>query len=268
MKKNTYNFPVEMVPIEALRPVDGGKGREHIAIPKRFAVVRTDTLKPLGVVSDKYGIVTHGAMIDGFRKAVAGQNVEEKISLTHGGAKLAMKMTFADVRIKVDNGDEVAMQLIAKNSYDGTNALTILFGAFRVVCSNGMIIGRKFIHFSRKHVGDAAEVRVEEIVKQVGMLTEAFERTGPMLKQMAGAGLKNTVEDFFSPKRLRLPEYLAAAARTSFEGGKDQTVWGAYNTLTSVITHSMKEDATEDTRIRYGRNAWEAARREIGLVEK
>lgn len=255
-----YDFPVQLFPIQTIGAVDRGS----IKVPKKFAVVRTDTDRPLGVVSDKYDLLPHKTVVDGFRKAVEDQEVSEKISLTKFGARLMMDMTFPDVRVKVAKGDEVAMHLIVKNSYDGSNALRVVLGAYRLVCSNGLVIFQRFMQFSHKHVGTQMEVRVEELKNTVGMLTDAFHKTGPVMQEMAATRLQMEPRQFFNAKRIRLPEYLAEIARQEFEK-KGISVWDAYNAMTFAITHRMRKESPE-SQLQYGRAAWEVARREIKTI--
>ena len=56
-----------------------------------------------------------------------------------------------DVKIEISKGDMMNPEIIIKNSYDGTSQVHILSGAFRLVCSNGMIIGTTIDKYNYKH---------------------------------------------------------------------------------------------------------------------
>lgn len=56
---------------------------------------------------------------------------------------------------------EAVLDLVLINSHDRTTAFQLIGGLFRVVCSNGLIIGNKCFHHSIKHVGSATTDAVE-----------------------------------------------------------------------------------------------------------
>lgn len=245
--KNSYDFPVEF------RSIVTHPG--NLVIKNRQAVVRTDTNLPIGVVSKKYALVTHAEVVKTFRKAL-GKKVNENIRLTHDGARMHYEVILPDVTVKIDSGDEVAMRLVVENSYDGSHKLQIIFGAFRFVCSNGMIIGRKFLSINRRHVGEVM-LNVDQVQKQVSILTEVFRKEGATMQEMASTRLIPSPEEFFNPKSLRLPAYLTKLARESYEQ-EGSTVWDAYNALTAVITRGMKKESPEAA-ISFGQHAWTGA---------
>lgn len=253
MKTEHYNFPVEFQPIQTT---------DSLAIvPNRQAVVRSDTGAPIGVVSKKYALVTHENVVDTFREAFKGQKREEKIRTTHNGARMHIEIVLPDITVKVDKGDEMAMRLIVENSYDGSHRLQIIFGAFRFVCSNGMVIGSKFVSLNRRHIGQVT-LEVAAVEKQVAMLTDLFKKQEPIMQQMARTPLRETYsspEDFFEPELLHLPAYITNLALNEYKSVGDESVWDAYNALTSVITRGMKKENPE-TSIRFGKNAWSAAK--------
>lgn len=242
-----YDFPVELQRITTQS--------SNIAIPNRLAVVRTDTLETIGVVSKKYSLLPHAEVIDTLRETLKGQTVEEKILLTHHGARMHLEITLPDITLKID-GDEIAMRLVVSNSYDGSRKVNIAFGAYRLVCSNGMIVGRKLLSLAQRHVGEIS-LEVKQTRKQMTMLTELFKATAPTMQKMANKPLSKP-KKFFDPKTLHIPAYLTTIARGEFKKVEDGTVWDAYNALTYAITHKMKKNNPE-LATTLGKNAWTAA---------
>ena len=261
--KNTHDFPVELVPIYTYEAEPKAVGEPRYAeAPKRFAVQRTDNRAVLGVVSDKYKILRHELVVDGFREALKdGQRFEECIKVTKGGAHMFATYSFPDLTIRVRGGDDIALQFTVKNSYDGGNSLSIVLGAFRLVCSNGMIIGKKFLGFRWKHVGEA-EVDVEAIRAKVQTLSASFQDSLPMMQLMASTQVSGEIgeKELFDGKTVPFPAYLLKAAAEEWRRAGDPTYWGYYNSLTWAITHRMKRESPQ-TAINHGRMAWELARR-------
>lgn len=246
--KQSYDFPV------AFQGIQTDKG---IKLPKRLAVVRTDTKQALGIVSDKYSHLPHSEVVDGFREALKGQKFEEKISLGKNGARLFYTATFKSVSVEVKKGDIVGMQITAQNSYDGSKTLQFTFGGLRLVCLNGMVMGDKTVRHSFRHIGQLG-LKVSVIQQQFAVMAEAFKKTLPTMKEMTTTKLVPSPAEFFDPKILRIPAYVAAIAKKEFEDSKGKTVWDAYNATTHAITHKLRKENPR-AQLSYGKRAWEAA---------
>jgi Domain of unknown function (DUF932) len=242
-----YDFPVEFRKIST--EPDG------FVIPNRVAVVRTDTMRPIGLVSKKYALLPHADVVDALRQTFKGQEVQEKIRMTHNGARMHVEITLPNITLKVE-GDEIAMRLVVGNSYDASRKVNIAFGAYRVVCSNGMIIGRRLISVSRRHVGEVT-IDVQQIRKQITVFTTQFKATAPLMRKMATMTLASP-KKFFDADTLHIPTYLTKIASEQFKKEEDGTVWDAYNALTFAITHKMRQSNPE-LAARLGRHAWAAA---------
>jgi len=69
--------------------------------------------------------------------------------------------------------NDVKLQLLVTNSHDGSSSFTIQLGIFRLVCSNGLVVGTTFESVSIRHTKKAVieiEPAVERIVAQVAKL--------------------------------------------------------------------------------------------------
>jgi len=256
MNDTNYAFPVE------LQPIFLANGNE---ITNRKAVVRTDTMKSLGIVSNDYGLVKHESVIDSFREAGKEYGVQEKISLVKDGAYLLYQMTFPKVEMEVRKGDLIKMQMIAKNSYNGNNSLTVIFGAFRLVCSNGMILGEKFLQFSYRHIGSVGGINNADTIdgyrQAYTNYIRLFGERMPQITAMARQEIRSD-DGLFKKEHAYLPKYLLQEAKTSYETGQDRTVWGYYNALTFAISHKLRKPSP-DLQVYYGIEAWKAAEKTI-----
>lgn len=245
-----FNFPVELVPVETQKT--------GILVPKKLAVIRIDTKQPIGLVSDKYELLKHDQVIKGFREALSKTKTTEKISLARDGAQMFATYTMSAMKFEVRKGDMVSLQLFVKNSYDGSNALQIALGAFRLVCSNGMVIGKRFFSFSQKHIGSKGNVEAEKLNAIIAQLSDSFKAVLPHMQQMARAKLATDPEKLFDQKKVRIPSYLLDIARAEYIADKEKTVWSYYNSLTSSITHSIKKESAQAS-LKYGKVVWDTA---------
>lgn len=245
----THDFPVELQSIF----LTGEK-----EIPKRKAIVRTDTNQTLGIASSSYALLPHANVVNGFREALTGYKITEQIQVTKNGAHLYYRVGLPEVVVKVSEEDSVSLMLFVKNSYDGSHSLQILFGAFRLVCSNGMVIGRKFVEFNHKHVGENMTVKVGALQSQIARYIDLFFETTPVMKKMVDTTAVIEKEVSFSGKVIGIPQYLLDEAHREYDRASDSSVWGYYNSITYAITHKMKKESPA-LAIKYGKIAWEQA---------
>lgn len=262
MTTNNYDFPVELVPV-----VTQSSG---ILIPRKFAVIRPDTGQPMGIVSNRYGLIHHETVINGLRNALSNKEYQEHIQVTNNGAFLFATYKFLGMTEEVSKGDKVSFQFIIKNSYDGTNSLQIIFGAFRLVCSNGMVIGKELLSYSQTHRGLESSLKTTVFTDKINTLISEFNNiTIPILQKMSRHKLNKPTTELFTYKsikkskgRNRLPNYLLDEARIKYEKEKHKTVWNFYNSLTFAITHSLKTKNPQMF-INYSKIAWEIANKQL-----
>ncbi len=117
-------------------------------------------LVPVGVVSKDYALVPHTAVLDVAKKALADakispDDVKANLQITEYGERMALSL-FLPNKYSFDPGDgnAMALRLECLNSVDGSTRFRALMGWFRLVCSNGLIIGVTRSDIRRRHVGD------------------------------------------------------------------------------------------------------------------
>jgi hypothetical protein len=115
---------------------------------------------PVGVVSKDYVLVPHTAVLDAATQAldaakIAPAEVKAELKITEYGERMALSLYLPD-KFSFDSGDghPMALRLECLNSVDGSTRFRALMGWFRVVCSNGLIIGVTRSDMRRRHVGD------------------------------------------------------------------------------------------------------------------
>lgn len=261
--KTEYNFPVELKPVFI-----SGKKDSYVEIPRKKAVVRTDINSTLGVVSNKYSLVSHEEVVNGFRNALKKTDYTEKIEMARNGAFLFATYRLNSEKFEVQKGDVVSLQFVVKNSYDGMNSLQVMFGAFRLVCSNGMILGKEMFTYTKKHMGSESSLNKDFLIERITLLAEQFHQVAPIMQTMSRTKITTTQEDrIFNPKQVHLPTYLLTQAQERYSKEKDTTVWGYYNALTASITHGLRtrEGALINPQmyIKYGKVAWKSAQQLI-----
>lgn len=129
---------------------------------------------PSSKVSDRYGFIPTIQVVDVLRsqgwepvKAMQSRGRSEE---GRNAAKHLIR--FRNTQTNLQVGDSFA-ELILVNSHNGASAFQLLGGIFRLVCSNGMIVGDTYAAQSVRHTGYTndkvieAQYRVLETVPQI-----------------------------------------------------------------------------------------------------
>jgi hypothetical protein len=118
------------------------------------------TFVPVGVVSKDYALVPHTAVLDIAARAlddanIPSRDVKAELRITEYGERMSLSLYLPD-KYSFDPGDghPMALRLECLNSVDGSTRFRALMGWFRLVCSNGLIIGVTRSDLRRRHVGD------------------------------------------------------------------------------------------------------------------
>jgi hypothetical protein len=146
----------------ALTQADNERSRlnEHLDTIVRLPFGEDKTFIPVGVVSKDYALVPHTAVLDVATQAldaakIAPADVKAELKITEYGERMALSLYLPD-KYQYDPGDghPMALRLECINSVDGSTRFRALMGWFRLVCSNGLIIGVTRSDIRRRHVGD------------------------------------------------------------------------------------------------------------------
>lgn len=226
-------FPVKEVPVTYDVPGwDEGKASGYKLI------VREDNNKILSCMTNDYRVVTNKEIIDTAAPLMKKHKaiLEESIVLGDG-QKSVWKWRIPGMTIKIAEDDMLNPEIIIKNSYDGSLQVHILAGAFRLICSNGMVIGVTLGQKNYKHSVNN---------KNLDFLDEAIENTidyslsaGQQFELLADTKLDEKhimklVEMFPSQMSQFLVEYLIAR--------KPQNYWDLLNVGTYLATHKMRRE--------------------------
>lgn len=150
----------------AVRPVFHRQGDEFTEVPNHRLVVRDDNEDVLGVVSDGYELVSHGAMGEIIEAISEQPNVKfETAGSVRNGAQVWALAYVDEPETVVGDDTETYPFLALLNSHDGTGACKIISTSIRVVCWNtyraaemeGARTGRQFVFRHTASVHDRIE---------------------------------------------------------------------------------------------------------------
>ena len=234
-------------PNVAKMPVLWVKGQSTHPAQEHQAIVDLDTGKVFCVASNHYKLIRHETAIEQVESAIARRrDLGEYTVLTefyNYGGRMRRIYRFLERGVEISRGDVVSPELIVLNSYDAAWPFVVLLGAFRIVCTNGLVVGQKFLHLRKRHIYELGQINV---VEEVGT---ALKRFNQQARQWKGLTEKKLTPRAYS-KVLEAMK-LGIKAREEVESrifreadGIDPdgfpilTVWGFYNVLTWHISHN------------------------------
>jgi hypothetical protein len=230
--ENNMLFPVKEVPA-ILQDT-------HLSTEHKF-IVREDTEQVLSCMSNEYKLVTNQEVFEKSSEVIKefeGTLTETKIF--GNGARARWRYRFPQT-IKVGE-DDMHPEIIMGNSYDGTSQVYMMMGAYRLICSNGMIIGVTFGKFNNRHSVYNPNVKQLDTVlpDMIRTAITAIENDLPELQniKLNPSDVSKIVELFPEQSIENLVQYLLT--------NKPDTYWDLLNACTWMSTHILnrKTEAT------------------------
>lgn len=228
------DFPVTLRPL-LYRSGDG----DFLPVPHRQAVVRADLNRALGVVSDRYELVPHDAVLATVQQAITTFDVgpvPRGVYVDRGGARMRALYKFPALARDVSPGDAICPCLRIQNTYDGTSRIAVHIGAFRFVCTNLAVGGGGVFAggFMALHVG---AIDLDEAATQLTEYLEDFEAIVALYRawsvQRADTPRTASVLETLTPRA-------ALLTANRIEELDNPTVFDTYNAATYVATHELR----------------------------
>ncbi|MBW1781295.1 MAG: DUF932 domain-containing protein [Deltaproteobacteria bacterium] len=233
-------------PVVEEQPVMWGYHRDLHDADRYKAIVDRDTGKLFSIVSKDYRVIRHEQAIDEL-EGVIDQTPDlgtpiVKTSFYNDGARMQRTYRFEKITVEIRPGDRVHLQLLLYNSYDLTWPLIVILGAFRFVCANGLVVGKEFFQFRKRHV---VEIDRMDFKDQVATALKRFEDQTRSWRKWATRPLSFEIYQ----KVMKAMEFGKRATETIeekvnndvegflHEGSPQPTVWMFYNLITWYITH-------------------------------
>ena len=235
------------------------------AYPDQKVLYRSDTKRPLAVVSQRFQVVQPGEILEFYRDLteVGGFELETAGVLREGRKVWALARTGQSVLLK--GKDRVEGYLLLATACDGTLATTVQFTSVRVVCNNTLQIA----------VGDArgaikvphrSQFDPEVVKRQLGITVAPWDRFVAKMKDLVACPVDpDSVEALLrrvlvypgaSGKDPVVNEQAVRAARALYDGGGNGaalassrgTAWGLLNSVTEYVDHHRRA-RSEDHRL-------------------
>jgi len=242
------NWPKLISPFPAVveRPVLWDeKGQVHNA-KKYKAIVDEITCKLFSIVSMDYKLIRHEEAIEEIEKAIGKTpnlgGYEVTTDFYNDGGRMLREYIFHDHQKIIQPGDLIKPKLQLFNSYDLTWPFIVILGAYRLVCTNGLVVNQKLFHLKKRHV---FHIQTLNLVGEISTALKRFSKQAsewekwtdvPLSKRAYGKILetmalgKNGEEEINN----RIDQEAAGFDKENFP---IVSLWIFFNILTWYITH-------------------------------
>lgn len=199
---------VETCPIQM---VDGA------IIPNKKAIIYSDTGEYVSTVGDKYRVVNNEEVFTPFAKAIVESQLDLngiKTKTTFGaGGRSALSFIFPEHSVETRKGDATALQLVARNSHDGSWKFQVDLGGFRIICANGQVAGNFATSYANRH---SSGFNIDEMASHLTQSIESFNKMGQYWLDLQGISMdRNDSIDM-------VLAYLGRRLKTSTIAGKNE----------------------------------------------
>jgi len=268
--KTEAGFDFDVIPATVRYMTNFGAGE----MPSRKVLYRSDTLKPLSIVSNGYKIVQPNEVLEFFEQFVEVGGMQlETAGVLDEGRKLWALAKLSD-GLTITPGDALKPYLLLYTSYDGKFATTARLTRIRVVCWNTL---------SAAHNADGSAIRVPHtrefdkalVADQLGIMPDIFFQWAQTLKEMSQTSLQESdANDFviqlltpLSKPDMRARELVtessgykkimsmfdtgAGVIGSDLDGG--HTKWRMLNVVTQLVDHEMGNNRTRLNSAWFGR---------------
>jgi hypothetical protein len=233
-----------------LEPVWWGRRPEN-RVDEHYAIVDQNTNKVFNICTEKYKPVYHELIIHNVEQAAVEMPQfgvpKIKVDMIGDGAKMRVNVMFPEVDYMVKSGDIFHPTSDIKTSYDLGWKYTVDFGAYRLVCSNGLKVGEVFESFKKRHMTGLDPNILSETLN-AGMLrfdeqTQLWQKWAE--KAIPHADYETIWEElpFSKPEREKIEAITGAGNNLILaqEIKKDNqiTLWDMFNNTTQYVTHNI-----------------------------
>lgn len=216
---------------------------------------RSDTLKPLSVVSDEFRVVQPREVLEFFRDLTQLHGMELSVAGCLFNGKRFWATAETGRAAEILPGDEVRGQLLLMTGVDGTLATSAKFVSTRVVCNNTLRLaigetGGREVRRTHRQLFDAQSVKID-----LGLLDGAWTQYIEQMKSLTTVKMSDDkAAEFFkklvsTPKDAKFDNGMSRATINTVDElmyrlrnglGADSgrgTAWNVLNAVTEKYTH-------------------------------
>ena len=233
--------------------------------PEQKVLYRSDTKRPLAVVSKRFQVVQPEEVLEFYRDLTeyAGFELETAGVLKEGRKFWALARTGQSATLK--GKDQVNGYLLLATACDGSLATTAQFTSVRVVCNNTLQIALGDNRGAVK-VPHRSEFNAEAVKQQLGITVAPWNRFVAKMKDLVACPVDPDSVDGLLRRMLTYPgqpgqapvvnEQAMRSVRALYDGGgrgaqlasSRGTAWGLLNSVTEYVDHHRRARSDDHRR--------------------
>lgn len=261
IKLANLDYNVEVKPMFAEIAVEGEKNL-LVPVPDKFATVRTDKNRVLGVVGNRYKVVQNKDAFSFFDEIVGGKHAMfETAGVLGHGERIFVSAKMPDV-IRIAGTDDISeVFVLLTSSHDGSGSIIAAVTPIRVVCQNTLnaALRNTVSRVAIRHTTSASE-KLKEAHNLLGISHKYVSEVNEMFnilakKTVTDAKVKELVENLFKTEKedSTRSKNIQDAVLASYYTGVGQnkiigSAWGVYNGITHYLDH-VKTYKSNDVRL-------------------
>lgn len=216
------------------------EGFEAIPTKKYKGIWNVDTNKLACIAGEDYSIVQHGEVAKQFVEVLQTLGLSGSGQVRNLHDKVEIKFLFDKLELVSDGEKGIKLGVRLVNSYNKQNCLQGELFAWRLICSNGMMLGEVIsgVELKRVHTG---EIDVRKEIRD--FLKNAIE-SSDKLKRLVNIAMEDTLEWDYCKKILgvivhqqKYRDFIEKRVNLMHENGQALTRWDIYNIVTDLATH-------------------------------
>lgn len=235
-----FTRPIKVVPVGYSETEEMNLDSKILPTSDYQAIVNKHNNSLISIVKDTYKVVPNADIINPLMEQMSTLDNKWYIDPSHSFSspkRIRLQITFPELTFKDDDSD-IPLSLFLHNSYDGTEGVRMMWGAIRLVCSNGMVLGKVLGEFYGRHTKNF----------ELGNLKEQIENTYKMIPsiqaKMDELQETKTTRRFIEKIKTVFGERTAAYVKAVVKKDGNKAIanqWLLYNVLTYYFSHAVQQ---------------------------
>ena len=230
-------FPVRERPAIMAKEWKKGETFKYVEDTGHKFIMNADTGMIISCVSDKYKLISNQEVMDVALPILKDKGGTLTEARTFNEARTMWKFRFKDTKVEIAKGDFVNPEVIIRNSYDGSTEVQAMGGAYRLVCSNGMVVGYTIDKKSARHIVWNENHNIDGIITNViQSVKQIFDNDFPLMIDT----------EIMKSHVIKIMKIFPTQAISSFTQHilkkEPKNYWDLFNAATWTATHAMKRD--------------------------